>query len=72
MEVPGFYETLAPTYQSILRQCFCLDCDAVYSGESVQRQTTGDRGVNCGPPPYTVLLIYIAVRNDCIPGACTG
>lgn len=58
MEVPGFYETLAPNYQSILQQCFCLGCDAVYSSGSVQRQTTEDRNVNCGPSPYTVLLMY--------------
>jgi len=58
MEVPGFYETLALIYQSILQQYFCLECDAVYSGGSVQRQDTEDRSVNCGPSSYTVLLIY--------------
>ena len=58
MEVPGFYETLAPIYQSILQHCFCLGCDTMCSGGSVQRQTTEERNVNCGPSPYTVLLIY--------------
>jgi hypothetical protein len=56
MEVPGFYETLAPVCQTTLQQDLCLGCDAVYSGKGVRHQTAEDHIVS-DRPLNTVFLV---------------